>query len=221
MAVFFHRAEISQSRDKSSGAGIGVNRLWGRGLGLLLAVVLLVPGARLAFGDIYRYVDENGVVHFSNVPTNLRYRLYFPEAKMGIKAYFTRYDRIIEQASRRHGVDSSLVKAVIKAESDYNRKAVSKAGAEGLMQLMPETAKDLAVTDSFDPNENIHAGVRYLKEQLNSFDNNVPLALAAYNAGETTVRKYGRIPPYKETKTFVERVLRYWDEYNSHRHKRQ
>ena len=186
-------------------------------LGWLVMVLSLAVGAMPTRADIYRYVDENGVVHFTNVPTNLRYRLYFPEAKMNVKAYVTKYDRIIDKASRRHGVDSSLVKAVIKAESDFDRKAVSTAGAKGLMQLMPETARDLAVTDSFDPNENIHAGVRYLKKQLTNFDNNVPLALAAYNAGETSVRKYGRIPPYEETKTFVDRVLRYWDIYNAHR----
>ena len=101
-----------------------------------------------------------------------------------------------------------------------DQQAVSKAGAKGLMQLMPETARDLAVSNSFDPNENIHAGVRYLKRQLTNFGNNVPLALAAYNAGETAVKKYGRIPPYDETKTFVDRVLLYWDEYNTHRQER-
>ena len=83
------------------------------------------------------------------------------------------------------------------------------------MQLMPETAKELEVGDSFDPKENIHAGVRYLKKQLNNFQNDVSLALAAYNAGENAVRRYGqRIPPFKETRTFVDRVLRYWDEFN-------
>ena len=217
MTGFLNRGKISGRLETGLVARFGTNLLRRYGLGLFFAVLVLVPGAKPVYGDIYRYVDEDGVVHFSNVPTTWRYRLYFPEAKMGIKVYFTRYDKIIEKASRRHGVDSSLVKAVIKAESDFDQKAISKAGAKGLMQLMPETARDLAVTDSFDPNENIHAGVRYLKKQLTNFDNNVPLALAAYNAGETSVRKYGRIPPYEETKTFVDRVLRYWDIYNAHR----
>ncbi|PNV86466.1 MAG: lytic transglycosylase [Desulfobacteraceae bacterium] len=180
----------------------------------LLLLVLLGAIVKPALADIYRYVDEDGVIHFSNVPTHYRFRLYISETKLDYRAYFDRYDRIITRAARKHGVDNTLVKAVIRAESDFDRNAVSKKGAQGLMQLMPETAKDLAVKDSFDPHENINAGVRYLKRQLNNFENNVPLALAAYNAGENAVRRYGRIPPYKETRTFVDRVLRYWDEFS-------
>ena len=180
----------------------------------LLLLVLLGAIVKPALADIYRYVDEDGVIHFSNVPTHYRFRLYISETKLDYRAYFDRYDRIITRAARKHGVDNTLVKAVIRAESDFDRNAVSNKGAQGLMQLMPETAKDLAVKDSFDPHENINAGVRYLKRQLNNFQNNVPLALAAYNAGENAVRRYGRIPPYKETRTFVDRVLRYWDEFS-------
>ena len=181
---------------------------------MLLLVMLLGAIAKPALADIYRYVDEDGVIHFSNVPTHYRFRLYISETNLDYRAYFDRYDRIITRAARKHGVDNTLVKAVIRAESDFDRNAVSKKGAQGLMQLMPETAKDLAVKDSFDPHENINAGVRYLKRQLNNFQNNVPLALAAYNAGENAVRRYGRIPPYQETRTFVDRVLRYWDEFS-------
>ena len=187
----------------------------------LLAAILLVPAVRSVYADIYRYVDEDGVIHFSNVPTHYRYRLYISETKLDYQAYFDRYDKIIVKASQKHGIDSSLIKAVIRAESDFDKNAVSHKGAQGLMQLMPETAKELAVKDSFDPQENIHAGVRYLKRQLNNFKNDVPLALAAYNAGENAVRRYGhRIPPYKETRTFVDRVLRYWDEFNLNRQKK-
>lgn len=183
------------------------------GIPCLLLVGLLGAIAQPTLADIYRYVDEDGVIHFSNVPTHYRFRLYISETKLDYRAYFDRYDRIISRAAREHGVDNTLVKAVIRAESDFDKNAVSIKGAEGLMQLMPETAKDLAVKNSFDPHENINAGVRYLKRQLNNFQNNVPLALAAYNAGENTVRRYGRIPPYRETRTFVDRVLRYWDEF--------
>jgi soluble lytic murein transglycosylase-like protein len=184
------------------------------GLPCLLLVVLLGAIAKPALADIYRYVDEDGVIHFSNVPTHYRFRLYISESKLDYRAYFDRYDRIITRAARKHGVDNTLIKAVIRAESDFDKNAISHKGAQGLMQLMPETAKDLAVKNSLDPHENINAGVRYLKRQLKNFQNNVPLALAAYNAGENTVRRYGRIPPYEETRTFVDRVLRYWDEFS-------
>jgi hypothetical protein len=170
---------------------------------------------------IYRYVDQDGVLHFTNVPTHVRFRLYIPETRMDLTTYFYRYDGIIQKASVQHGVDFSLIKAVIKAESDFDRRAVSDKGARGLMQLMPQTAQVMAVTDAFDPHENIHAGVKYLKYLLASFQNNVPLALAAYNAGENAVRKYGRIPPYEETRTFVDRVLRYWDEFKIHQKSRR
>jgi hypothetical protein len=183
-----------------------------------LALVLLAPLARPVYADIYRYVDEDGVIHFSNVPNHYRYRLYISDGKMDYQAYFDRYDKIISQAARKHGVDSSLIKAVIRAESDFDKHAVSDKGAQGLMQLMPDTAKELEVEDSFDPEANIYAGVRYLKRQLKNFQNDVSLALAAYNAGENAVRRYGeRVPPYKETRTFVDRVLRYWDEFNLQR----
>jgi len=184
----------------------------------LLALVMLAPFARPVCADIYRYVDEDGIIHFSNVPNHYRYRLYISDGNMDYQAYFDRYDKIIRQAARKHGIDSSLIKAVIRAESDFDKHAVSSKGAQGLMQLMPETAKELEVGDSFDPKENIHAGVRYLKRQLKNFQNDVSLALAAYNAGENAVRRCGhRIPPYKETRTFVDRVLRYWDEFNLQR----
>jgi soluble lytic murein transglycosylase-like protein len=183
-----------------------------------LAIVLLAPVARPVCADIYRYVDEDGVIHFSNVPNHYRFRLYISDGKMDYQAYFDRYDKIIRQAARKHGIDSTLIKAVIRAESDFDKHAVSSKGAQGLMQLMPETARELEVSDSFDPKENIHAGVRYLKKQLKNFKNDVSLALAAYNAGENAVRRYGhRVPPYKETRTFVDRVLRYWDEFNLQR----
>ena len=181
----------------------------------LLVLVLLAPVARPIYADIYRYVDEDGVIHFSNVPNYYRYRLYISDGKMDYQAYFDRYDKIIRQAAQKHGVDSSLIKAVIRAESDFDKHAVSSKGAQGLMQLMPETARELKVENSFDPEANILAGVSYLKKQLKNFQNDVSLALAAYNAGENAVRRYGhRIPPYQETRTFVNRVFRYWDEFN-------
>jgi soluble lytic murein transglycosylase-like protein len=117
----------------------------------------------------------------------------------------------IRDASEKHGVDSSLIRAVIKYESGFDPLAVSRAGAEGLMQLMPETARLLGVRDSFNIRENIDGGTRFLKDMLDSFDGDLELALAAYNAGPSVVRRFGGVPPYEETRNYIKNVLR---EYN-------
>jgi soluble lytic murein transglycosylase-like protein len=115
---------------------------------------------------------------------------------------------IIKEAAERYGVAEELIAAVIEAESQFNPRAVSRRGAQGLMQLMPETAATLGVTDPFSPRENIHGGVRHLRSMMDRFDNNVPLALAAYNAGHVAVIHHGGIPPYPQTKAYVSRILR-------------
>ena len=125
------------------------------------------------------------------------------------------YSTIIETAAARHKIDPALVKAVIMAESRYNHLAVSKKGAGGLMQLMPNTAKSLGVQDIFDPEDNITGGVRYLKKLLNRFDGDTKLALAAYNAGSRYVRHYGGIPPFLQTRTFIKNVLKYQQMYKT------
>lgn len=118
---------------------------------------------------------------------------------------------IIREAASRYGLSEDLIAAVIEAESQFNPRAVSRRGAQGLMQLMPGTAATLGVTNPFSPRENIHGGARHLRSLMDRFDNNVPLALAAYNAGHVAVIAYGGIPPYPQTRAYVRRILRQLD----------
>lgn len=191
------------------------------------------PGARTVFyglitgfllclcnpaqADIYRFRDERGVWHFSNIKSDPRYRIYMRtyDGSRPVTQYIKDYDDIIHKASKRYGVDVSLIKAVIKAESDFNQHAVSSKGAQGLMQLMPGTADEMEVDDAFDAKDNIHGGTRYLSLMLERFNKDMRLALAAYNAGPEKVTEYRGIPPYEETKTFINRVLSYYRQFNS------
>ncbi len=125
----------------------------------------------------------------------------------------TGYHVLIHQAGQRHGVESALIKAIIMAESSYNPRAVSNRGAAGLMQLMPTTATSMGVKDRFDPVHNIDGGVRYFKKMLVRFDGDTRLALAAYNAGAQKVRRYNGIPPYKTTRTYIDKVFQYYERY--------
>jgi soluble lytic murein transglycosylase-like protein len=181
-------------------------------IGGILGLGLVFPS--LSSAEIYKFVDENGVVHLTNVPDK-RYNLVLKEkwVRFRLGANFDQYDSEIRKASNRYGVDYALVKAVIKAESNFDPQAVSRAGAKGLMQLMPGTAKALGVNDSFHPEDNIDGGVRYLRYLLDLFNRDFKLALAAYNAGEETVFRYNGIPPYRETQIYVLRVLQYFKNY--------
>ena len=170
-----------------------------------------------AAADIYRFRDERGVWHFSNIKSDPRYKIYIRtyDGSKPVTQYIKDYDDIIHKASKRYGVDVSLIKAVIKAESDFNQHAVSNKGAQGLMQLMPGTADAMDVDDAFDAKDNIDGGTRYLSLMLERFKNDTRLALAAYNAGPERVAEYRGGPPYQETKTFIDRVLNYYRQFNS------
>jgi len=168
-----------------------------------------------AQGEIYRYVDKNGVWHFTNIKTDSRYRIFVPSSRKALGKYLNDYGGIINQASTEFGIDPHFIRAVIKAESGFDHQAVSSKGAQGLMQLMPGTAGDMEVSDPFDPEDNIFGGVRYLSLLLKRFKDNKILALAAYNAGPNAVETYKGVPPFPETREFVKRVMEYYKIYQA------
>ncbi|HOC59939.1 MAG TPA: lytic transglycosylase domain-containing protein [Smithellaceae bacterium] len=179
----------------------------------------LTGNAATAWADIYKYEDASGVIHITNVPSNPRakYVVVLKEKRIIIsnKINIQQYDKIISNAAAKFNLDAALIKAVIKAESNFNHQAVSRAGAKGLMQLMPQTASALNVEDVFHPGDNIEGGARYLRYLLNLYRGNLTLALAAYNAGEGAVAKYNNsIPPYRETQNYVRRVLDLYESYS-------
>jgi len=191
---------------------------------LLLSAGLAPVDAR---ADIYSFTDERGVVHFTNIPNlDKRYKLIRREAGTSVprsgqawmpsEADIRKFSGIIDVAAKSHGVEPELVHAVITAESAFNPNAVSRAGASGLMQLMPDTARRYGVRNIFDPVENIHGGVRYLRDLLAMFQGDMRLALAGYNAGENAVIRAGNnIPPYAETQNYVPKVIHYYHRFRA------
>jgi soluble lytic murein transglycosylase-like protein len=182
-------------------------------------IVWFVSFPVFSAADIYKFVDENGVTHISNVPNDSRYELWWREAtpeQRGKALTSPLFESLILKAADQYHVESDLLKAVIKAESDFNHLAVSRKGAMGLMQLMPATADRYRVNRFFDPWSNIEGGARYLRYLLDLFGGSLELALAAYNAGEGAVTKYNnRIPPYQETRSYIQRVKRYLKKYRN------
>ena len=175
-------------------------------------LLLLAPGPR-SEAAVYGYVDAEGTAHFTDAPTKSSFR-WIPAFGLPPGANLDRgqYAELIESIAAEHGVDPALVKAIIRAESNFDKRAVSRKGAQGLMQLMPGTAGRYAVGNSFDPAENIRGGVRHLRFLQDQFPGQLHLAVAAYNAGEGAVLRYKGIPPYAETRQYVTRVLRLYDQ---------
>ena len=196
----------------------------------LLLLLLSAISAGIAHADIYRYVDAEGTVHFTNVPQDSRFKVYLKEKRTPDPVTDTlsseihhygdkeraRYAKPIQDAAKATRLEPALIHAVISAESGYNPFARSRKGAAGLMQLMPETAKRYGVKNRLDPAQNINGGARYLRDLIRMFNNDVQLAVAAYNAGENAVVRAGnRIPPYQETMTYVPRVMTYYKKYRT------
>lgn len=194
---------------------------------LLPALFLALAGAA-AYADIYQYTDESGVVHFTNAPgptvkkpqrVRTESRTAAPGSIASAQASApsrqketpgivpASYHEYINTACEKYGVDPSLVHALVKVESGYNAFALSSKGAMGLMQLMPQTASEMNVKNSFSPQDNVEGGVRYLRYLLDRYEGNISLALAAYNSGETSVKRWGTVPPFKETKDYVKKIL--------------
>ena len=185
---------------------------------ILILAVAAAPG--FARADVYSFTDANGVAHFSNVPSDSRYQLLIAapgEAGAGAAkvksvdwlARSAQYDGVISGAAKAATIQAALLRAVIVVESGFNPRAISKKGAIGLMQLQPATARRYGVKNIYDPEQNVRAGAHYLSDLLTRFDSNLELALAAYNAGEEAVERYGRhIPPYAETLNYVPSVMR-------------
>jgi soluble lytic murein transglycosylase-like protein len=185
---------------------------------ILLLAIAAAPG--LARADVYSFTDAGGIAHFSNVPIDSRYQLLVSTAGAGAApaakehavdwlARSAQFDGLISGAAKAATIQAALVRAVIVVESGFNPRAVSKKGAVGLMQLLPATAKRYGVKNIYDPEQNVRAGAHYLSDLLARFDSNLELALAAYNAGEEAVERYGRhVPPFRETMSYVPSVMR-------------
>jgi len=204
---------------------------------LALAGLVVTVSMESAYADIFKYVDGGGNVYFTDKPLKgsryrlewqresrklvsesnarlsglgkLRYRPQGPSRSVGKRR--ANYDHLVTANARRYRLSPELLHAVIRAESAYNPQAVSSAGAQGLMQLMPGTAARYGVSDTFDPVDNIRGGAAYLRDLLDMFDQDLALAVAGYNAGEGAVMKYGRqVPPYAETQSYVRKVMQYY-----------
>ena len=192
----------------------------------LVAVFLLLAGPICAHADIFAFTDADGTVHYSNVPVDHRYAVVMKEPRAVAPPEVATapattwqhradtYSSLIDSAGRRAAVEPNLLRAVIAVESAFDPKARSPKGAQGLMQLLPSTARRYGVHQPYDPEQNLLGGARYLKDLLKRYDNDLNLVLAAYNAGEEAVDSHGRtIPPFAETRAYVPAVLKWYRQF--------
>jgi len=196
-----------------------------------MAIALALAWSIPTLADIYSYTDESGTVHFTNMKPRgkdrRKYKVYLKtppqrRARPGVvpipardtnPARYSRYDPSIVEAARSFSVPEPFIRAVIRVESDYDPRVVSIAGAQGLMQLMPATARRMNVSDPFDPHQNIMGGTRYLRHLANTFGGDMVLTIAGYHAGEGAVMKYGGVPPYASTRSYIQKILKFYYHY--------
>ena len=184
----------------------------------ILVLVCQFLAVSTGWTDVYVHKDKNGILTFTNVPNHSGYRRVIREINSPLvptPALANSFDGFILAASNRYSIDADLIRAVIKTESDFNSNARSPKGAMGLMQLMPDTARQHNVLDAYNPLDNIEGGVRHLRLLLSRYSGDLELSLAAYNAGINAVERHGGIPPYTETREYVRRVLNFYDGYRA------
>lgn len=216
----FCSVQFDRRRDHRYSSGNFAPVMITKGLSLLASGILSsLLALSSGWADVYAYKDKDGVLTFTNVPTHTGFRRVIRETNPAPAApiYSPKsFENLILSASSRHSIDADLIRAVIKAESDFNSNARSHKGAMGLMQLMPDTARLYRVADAYNPGDNIEGGVRHLRLLLGRYRGDLELSLAAYNAGINAVARHGGIPPFPETREYVRRVLRFYDGYRSH-----
>ncbi len=195
-------------------SGRGIHSSCGRSvfLAFLLGLCFLIPIRPVSASDSDNAKAKTSTGVSSEITTVASASI---PIKPVVRSKSDRFNGIIKRAAEQYKVEPALIKAVIMTESAYNPKAVSKQGAKGLMQLMPGTARALGVKNAFNPAHNIHGGVKYLRQLLDAFDHNVKLAVAAYNAGISKVKRHGGVPPIKSTRYYVKKVFAYYHHYKS------
>ncbi|HXV68480.1 MAG TPA: lytic transglycosylase domain-containing protein [Nitrospira sp.] len=202
----------NQAAWKDAGGRASFRKLGTGAASVLFLALAIVPIVR-AEGEIYRYISPDGTIHLTNVPNDRRFESMTHRRHYHTSVSDRELEGAVSQYSQEYHLSAALLMAVIKAESGFNPNVISRAGAIGLMQLIPETATRHGVRDVYDTRDNIAGGAKHLRYLLDRFHGNVPLALAAYNAGERNVDHYRQIPPFKETRAYVKKVLEFYRDY--------